>query len=312
MREYTGPTDTVYEVAFVPGGPPRLAAATDTEAYVWDLDRPEPAAVLSWDETAWGEPRLAVSPDGRWLVAGPAEHLRCWDVSALPPRGPRRLDRPGLLAAGFTGRADQLTVVYRADDRRECRLLREEFPVTGKAKPRRPTAFELGPELAESVRGINPADCRQATALSAGGSHLALCAAARSKAVHLWAADGGPLGPIAVRRAPNALGFSPDGSRLAIDAGTTVYVYDTARRELAVKWKAVYSYVPRLAWSPDGRLLARTDRSRTVRAHDAVTGRRELALGAKRGALVSVAFSPDGLTVATGTWDGLVRVWDVG
>ena len=64
MREYVGPTSTARQVAFVPGDPPRVAAAVNTAAYVWSPDRPEPVA-LSWEETAWGEPVLTVSPDGR-------------------------------------------------------------------------------------------------------------------------------------------------------------------------------------------------------------------------------------------------------
>jgi WD40 repeat protein len=37
-----------------------------------------------------------------------------------------------------------------------------------------------------------------------------------------------------------------------------------------------------------------------------------VALRAGRVRLTSVAFAPDGLTFATGTLDGRVRVWDVG
>ena len=52
--------------------------------------------------------------------------------------------------------------------------------------------------------------------------------------------------------------------------------------------------MPGLAWSPDGRLLARTDNSTTVRVYEVATGRQVMAVGGKRGRLRCVAFSPAG------------------
>jgi len=37
-----------------------------------------------------------------------------------------------------------------------------------------------------------------------------------------------------------------------------------------------------------------------------------MAVGTKRGLLTCVAFSPDGLTLATGAREGAVRLWDLG
>jgi WD40 repeat protein len=90
-----------------------------------------------------------------------------------------------------------------------------------------------------------------------------------------------------------------------------VYVHDAATFGVLARWKAKYCYGPCLAWSPDGRLLARTDRSTSVRVYDTAAGREVQAVGAKRGVLYSAAFSPDGLTLATGSYNGHVRVWDV-
>ena len=81
MCEYVGCPQRPHQVAFVPGDPPRLAAAANTAAFVWPPDLPDPVE-YAWNETAWGEPLLAVSPDGRWLVAGPNERLRGWDLGA--------------------------------------------------------------------------------------------------------------------------------------------------------------------------------------------------------------------------------------
>ena len=148
-------------------------------------------------------------------------------------------------------------------------------------------------------------------ALSADGSRFAFTGW-HEKGVTVWdAGTGRRLGRISLRGTTECLALSPDGSRLAIDGGTTVYVHDATSLELVTKWKTNYSYVPQLAWSPDGRLLGRTDRSTTTRLYDAASGREVSALGAKRSRNTAIAFAPDGLTYATGSGNGVVRVWDV-
>jgi WD40 repeat protein len=278
---------------------------------MWELDRPEPVAFLSWDETAWGEPLLAVSPDGRWLVAGPNERLRVWDLADSPAK-PTLLSVSGLVGAAFPGGDGRLAVVYRGVIRRRSALVAASLPVGGRSrKPQRPSPLQMPVELVSSVRSLSVSGYRQPVSLSADGRRLAV--ALRRGEVHVWDVESGKwFGMIPVRKTTGGLACSPDGSKVAVDAGTTVYIYDPVVIGLLAKWKANYSYVPRVAWSPDGRLLARADRSTTARVYETAAGREVASLKAKRGILTCVAFAPDGLTFATGTIDGRVRVWDVG
>jgi WD40 repeat protein len=66
---------------------------------------------------------------------------------------------------------------------------------------------------------------------------------------------------------------------------------------------------PAIALSPDGSLLAAAE-DWTLRLYDLAKKQVRRVLTGHRGIVTSVAFSPDGATVATGSWDHTVRLWD--
>jgi DNA-binding beta-propeller fold protein YncE len=309
VREYVGGPPRPYQVAFVPGDPPRLLAVNRLAAYLWEPDRADPVE-LRWGPGA-DTPPVTVSPDGRWLAVCMTDVQKCWGLSATPPGPPAELAIPDLLAARLAGTDARLTAVCRSAN--PDRLLVREVSFGRRSpndsSPAR-TVLPVPPELQPQVGTIDPGSWLHAAVLSEDGRRLVLTA--REKAAHVWdVRAGGPPRTVALRGFPCGLAFSPDGSRLVIDAGTTLYVHDAATLERLGSWKAKYSYVPGLAWSPDGRLLARTDNSTTVRVFEVATGRQVMAVGGRRGRLGCAAFSPDGLTLATGTHEGPVRVWDM-
>ena len=65
-----------------------------------------------------------------------------------------------------------------------------------------------------------------------------------------------------------------------------------------------------VAWSPDGARLAVASRI-GIWLYDAHTGAEIALLTGHTGSVYSVAFSPDGLTLASGSWDDTIRLWDV-
>src|SRR5436190_924010 len=85
MRELIGPTFPILQIGFVPGNASQLAAVDRDAVYLWSLDQGDPV-ILAWEPSAHANKRImAVSREGRWLVAGPIDRPRLWYISESPP-----------------------------------------------------------------------------------------------------------------------------------------------------------------------------------------------------------------------------------
>ncbi len=110
--------------------------------------------------------------------------------------------------------------------------------------------------------------------------------------------------------------YSPDGKRLATIGkdGTVIVWGSTTGRELLNLPGATPledSYGPqRLAFSPDGTLLASSD-SNLVKVWDSASGKALRTLTGHTAEVWAVAFSRDGKRLATGGVDAAVQVWEV-
>jgi WD40 repeat protein len=142
--------------------------------------------------------------------------------------------------------------------------------------------------------------------------------------VCLWEVPAGKL----LRRLPgNQVAFSPDGRLLACScpaegvpwgAGSRdIVLHETATGKERVRLRRHPGSVLCLAFSPDGRTLAsgaaaqRTDGPNvdqaprvihTIRLWDLARERERLRFGGDRYSVYSLAFSPDGRTLASGMW----------
>jgi WD40 repeat protein len=112
------------------------------------------------------------------------------------------------------------------------------------------------------------------------------------------------------------IAFSPVGTRMAIGYGHPVYsnqdrgpvkVWDYATHQI-VKTLPPAS---RLAFSPDGKILAAGSTYNTFKLWNVETGQEMRKLD-NSGEVVCLSFSPDGQTVAAGNWAGEVQRWNVG
>jgi WD40 repeat protein/transcriptional regulator with XRE-family HTH domain len=339
------------EVAFVAdadrGTDPALAAQLSLGTYA--LARtPEATASLLDSSDADSAARIkdspsvvqavSLSPDHRLLVAAGADgSLKLWNV--VFPGHP-------VLAGTLLG-ADRAHPLYTAAFSPDGSLIAAAgaadvvrlWRVSGSdARGAVPALTPAGPPLAGAGNTIYSVAFRpDGTVLAAGSA---------DGTVRLWDVsdpsrprpDGQPLVPVtvpakgkhaaAVPPYVQAVAFSPDGKTLA--AGTSagrVWLWDASRPTAPVPFRATpltgpAQFVAGVAFSPDGGTLAAASQDDkvwlwTVRAATG-TSARTRGSAAPAGTLTgatnwvnTVAFSPDGKTLAAGTSDASVLAWSL-
>ena len=121
------------------------------------------------------------------------------------------------------------------------------------------------------------------------------------KVVCSWAAHEGEIHEAA---------FDPSGRRLATvgenDGALRVWGADTGRLEFERTGQLELFTV---IWSADGTRLFTGSRGRAITVHDARDGRDMFRLDGHTNYVHSLALSPDGKTLASGSGDNMVRLW---
>jgi WD40 repeat protein len=119
--------------------------------------------------------------------------------------------------------------------------------------------------------------------------------------------------------------FSPDGKLLASAHDDTIKLWDSQTgkicRQLEIKRRFWTRYRPfnrtsqlikkRVAFSPDGRLLASACRDGLVDVWETTTGALHRIIDDQGSPVLDLAFSPNGTHIATVSLDKGVRLWDV-
>jgi WD40 repeat protein len=138
--------------------------------------------------------------------------------------------------------------------------------------------------------------------------------------VRLWdVASGRLVGHLDGHTAVARLALTADGKTLATAShDLTVKLWDIATRRLLRTLRGHTLPIERVAFSPDGKLLATVSgdfqRQKTpgeVKLWDVASGAELVSFTGHRGPVHGVAFAPEGQTLASASADGTVLFWDV-
>jgi WD40 repeat protein len=285
---------TSADLAAVGGARSELA-----ETVLWDTDAGHVAAVLHWHRKT--VTAVAFSPDGQWLATGSQDHaISIWDV------------RRGLWDAVIgvhehvlRGHEGPITdVVFSA----------KEALLASTAADRTIRLWDTQTWQAKTViRNERGGDAK--LAISPCGRYVAAVWTSRGP-VTLWKTATGEK-HLDLRlwsdedAANQAVGFSPDGTRLAVLGGSQVRVWELSTCQVLASLEVPGSET--LALAPRGNVIATAGHNDATGANVTLWEGSTLAIvrefDGHSQSVSAIAFSPDGRILVSGGRDGVANVW---
>ncbi|MBW5423013.1 hypothetical protein GKQ77_15805, partial [Streptomyces sp. BG9H] len=308
-----GSSGEMYALGFSPDGRTLATGTGDNKVRLWSIPVTDMIG------------RMGVfRPDGKVLAtAARDDKVRLWNVAR--PGRPVMLSKPFRSGKG-DGKGDIRTLAFSPDGHTLAVLTANSaVRLWNVTDPTRPVAY--GPPVALRTRFA------AALAFSPDGRTLATPQTDRT--IQLWnvtdPARLRPLGkPLTGHKGyVNSLVFHKDGRRLASgSADGTIRLWKTADPRHATPFgKPLTGHlgpINTLSYSPDGKTLASGSDDGTVRLWDPAAphsgahgdsrtkaSRPQATLKGHTDAVVSLTFSQDGTTLATGANDNTVRLWAV-
>ena len=282
LKTLIGHTESVNSVVFSPDGETIASASNDRTIRLWNANTCKLLKTLMGHTDAVR--RVVFSPDGETIAsAGNDRTIRLWNANT------------GELIKTLTGHIENVNTVAFSPD---------------------------GNTIASGSGTFLGGD-------DSGGVSV-------GEEIRLWNTHTGELIKTLIGHTSvvNSVVFSPDGNTIAsgsghwrgyegvASAGEEVSLWNAHTGELLKTLTGHKDVVSNVAFSPDGNLIVSGDWyywdghlsswtwSGEIRVWDAHTGEHLKTLTGHTGGVSSVAFSPDGKTLASGRTDGTILLWD--
>jgi WD40 repeat protein len=294
-------TDLVNSVAFSPDGRTLASGSWDMTTRLWNTTTWKPIRALR------GQPdrvtSVAFSPDGKSIVTASQPEVRIWDATPPPPDPATVFRSPAGLHTALSPDGS-VAAVWDEWGKMTWWDVR-----SGKRLPSSPVRE---PELESAGRNVT------AAAFSPDGTIFGAAAGSgRVYNVSVWnVLSRAVVGSCRCDNQVFALAFSSSNALLAIgDDDGRVTTFDIRSQRTLASWNAHRNGVYALAFSPQGDQLVTGGWDRTINAWDIQRGKpgASPAISFQADTFVgnSIAFSPDGMTLATANNTDTVTLWQV-
>jgi WD40 repeat protein/serine/threonine protein kinase len=300
FRTRRGHRAGVLSVAFHPQGGLLASGSAEGTVKLWDTETWTEQLSLPGSTDIYRN-ALAFSPDGKWLAtASPGKTVKVWDINLIRGGRGKRLVHN---LEGHTGGI--LSVTFSLDSKL---LASGGYDFDGTMRIWDMATGQETKQLRDNIWSIT------SVAFSRDGQYLVV--GSMDTTVRVWDVATAQVIRLEPRHTGQVMSvaFSRDGSLLASASGDrTVRLWEKGVDAGIWKLRKLLSDptggVECVAFSPGKELrLAWGGMGGTVKVWDERTDQTHVLLGHTNW-VESVAFSPDGNSIASGSWDGTVKIW---